>query len=62
MTIKPRGGGVKALVVRPLKKTFFCGFPRQFQQRLEVPPTDYGGEGDWLVEIIKNKHTLQSSH
>ena len=31
-TTKPLGGGVKSLVVRPLKKHFFmCVFPKQSQ-------------------------------
>ena len=27
MATKPRGGGLKALVARPLRKELFCGFP-----------------------------------
>ena len=29
MATKPRGGGLKAIVDCPLKKNFFCGFPKR---------------------------------
>ena len=30
MATKSRGGGVKALVAGPLRKTFFLGFPKTY--------------------------------
>ena len=29
MTTKLEGGGVKALVIQPLRKALFCGFPKK---------------------------------
>ena len=29
MTTNLEGGGVKSLVVRPLRKSLFCGFPKE---------------------------------
>ena len=50
MTTKPRGGGAKALVVGPLKKTFF----------LRLPPTTLTEGNEGIQPTVKRKGFLLS--